>query len=180
MQRYLFILPAIFVVTIVLGCQSKVLQMIFEPQELYNYAVTDGVTCTDSQMIDGNVQTKGYAAGQWIHLTLPTQKTIHRIAFRGTNITRAVIYEKLEGEGRWHVIHQIEYNDSPVIEMRVSGVVTEAIRIYITGTTDEERKAGTYDPSLGAFVSRRTLGRAFIHELEVYGLVSKEKAGVIP
>ena len=141
MRRYLFIFSAVCAVTVLFGCQSKVVQMIFEPQELYNYAVTEGVTCTSPEMIDGDVKTKGYADGRWIHLNLPTQKAIHRITINGTNIINAMVYEKLEGEGRWRAVMQIQNNESPIIKMRVSGVVTEAIRIYISGTTDDEKQA---------------------------------------
>ena len=175
MRGYLFILSAIWAAALVSGCQSQVIQMLFKPQEFYNYAVTQGVTCTSPEMIDGDVKTRGYAAGRWIHLNLPDRKAIHRIIIRGTNITRAMVYEKLEGEGRWRVIQQIEYNQSPVIDRRVSGVVTDAIRIYISGTTDDKKKAGEYDPRRGAIVAPIVLGRAFIHEIEVYGFVSKEE-----
>ena len=58
--------------------------------------------------------------------------------------------------------------------MRFSGVVTDAIRIYISGTTDDEKEASKYDPRRGAIVPQIRLDRAFIHELEVYGFVSKE------
>ena len=180
MRRYLYILPALCAVAVFLGCQSKVLQMIIEPQELYNYAVTEGVTCTSPEMIDGDVQTKGYADGRWIHLNLPKQKAIHRIAIRGTNIINCMIYEKLEGEGRWRAILQVQNNDSPVIEARISGVVTDTIRIYISGTTEDKKKAGEWDPRRGGIVAYTVLGKAFIHELEVYGFVSKEKSEVTP
>ena len=180
MRCSLFIFPALCAVTLLLGCQSKVLRMVFEPQELYNYAVTEGVTCTSPEMIDGNPLTKGYADGRWIHLYLPTQKAIHRIIIRGTNIINCMVYEKLEGEGRWRAIQQVQNNDSHIIEMRVSGVVTDTIRIYISGTTDDKKKAGEYDPRRGAIVAYTVLGGAFIHELEVYGLVSKEKPEAIP
>ncbi len=175
MRRYLFIVPTLCAVAFLSGCQSQVLQMLFEPQEFYNYAVTEGVTCTAPEMIDGDEKTRGYAAGRWIHLNLPTQKAIHRITIRGTNITSFMIYEKLEGEGRWHPIQQVQNNESPVIQMRVSGVVTDAIRIYISGTTDDRKMAGEWDPMRGGVVSKTRLGRAFIHEIEVYGLVSKEE-----
>ena len=125
-------------------------------------------------MIDGDVKTRGYAKERWIHLTLPTRKSIHQIAIRGTNITNAMIYQKLDGEGRWKAIQQIQNNESPVIVRRVSGVVTEAIRIYISGTTEDKRKPGKYDPRRGEIVPQIELGRAFVHEIEVYGLVSKE------
>ena len=180
MRRYLYIFFALYVVAVFSGCQSKVVQMLFEPQEFYNYAVTEGVTCTSPEMIDGDVQTKGYADGRWIHLNLPTQKAIHRIAIRGTNIINCMIYEKLEGEGHWRAILQVQNNDSPVIEARVSGVVTDTIRIYISGTTEDEKKAGEWDPRRGGIVAYTVLGKAFIHELEVYGFVSKEKTEAIP
>lgn len=180
MRRYLYILSALYAVAAFSGCQSKVVQMLFEPQEFYNYAVTEGVTCTSPEMIDGDVQTKGYADGRWIHLNLPTQKAIHRITIRGTNIINCMIYEKLEGEGHWRAILQVQNNDSPVIEARVSGVVTDTIRIYISGTTEDEKKAGEWDPRRGGIVAYTVLGKAFIHELEVYGFVSKEKTEAVP
>ncbi|MDE0469526.1 MAG: hypothetical protein OYL97_20970 [Candidatus Poribacteria bacterium] len=175
MRRYLSIFITFFAIAFLAGCQSKALQMLIEPQELYNYAVTEGVTCTSPEMIDGNVKTRGYTNGRWIHLNLPTEKAIHRITINGTNIINAMIYEKLEGEGRWRAIMQIQNNESPIIKMRVSGVVTDAIRIYVSGTTDDEKQASRYDPRRGAIVPQIKLGRAFIHELEVYGLVSKGK-----
>lgn len=175
MQRYLSIFIMCLAIVLLSGCQSKVLQMLIEPQELYNYAVTEGVTCTAPEMIDGDVKTRGYADGRWILLNLPTQKAIHRITLNGTNIINAMIYEKLEGEGRWRAIMQIQNNESPVIKMRINAVVTDTIRIYISGTTDDEKKASQYDPRRGAIVPQIKLGRAFIHELEVYGFVSKEK-----
>ena len=74
MKRYLSIFTVFCAVTLSAGCQSKALQMLIEPQELYNYAAMEGVTCTSPEMIDGDVKTKGYADGRWIHLNLPTQK----------------------------------------------------------------------------------------------------------
>ena len=174
MRCYLFIFSVLCTVGILCGCQSQVLQMLIEPQEYFNYAVTEGVTCTSPEMIDGDVKTRGYADGRWIYLNLPTRKAIHRITIRGTNIINAMIYQKLEGEGRWKAILQVQNNESPVIQTRVNGVVTEAIRIYISGTTDDEKKASQYDPRRGEVVPQIKLGRPFAHEIEVYGFVSKE------
>ena len=111
---------------------------------------------------------------------LANAKAIHRIALRGTNIINCMIYEKLEGEGHWRAILQVQNNDSPVIEARVSGVVTDTIRIYISGTTEDKKKAGEWDPRRGGIVAYTVLGKAFIHELEVYGFVSKEKTETVP
>ncbi len=173
MRCYLFIFLLLCTAGSLFGCQSQVLQMLIEPQEFYNYAVTEGVTCTSSEMTDGDLNTRGYAQGRWIHLTLPNRKAIHRITIRGTNITNAMIYQKLDGEGRWQAIQQIQNNESPVIERRVNGIVTDAIRIYISGTTDDEKRASQYDPRRGAIVPQIKLGRPFVHELEIYGFVSK-------
>ena len=179
MKTCLSIFMVFCAVTLFSGCQSEALQMLIEPQELYNYALMEGVTCTSPEMIDGDVKTRGYADGRWIHFNLPTRKAIHRITINGTNIINAMIHKKLEGEGRWAAFLQIQNNESPVIKARVSGVVTEAIRIYISGTTDDKKKASRYDPRRGAIVPQIALGRAFVHEIEIYGLVSKEKTETI-
>ena len=120
MKRYLYILLLICACVIVLGCQSKAFQMLIEPQEWENLSVADGVTCTAPEMIDGNLKTVGYAKGRWIHLTLPTRKTIHRIIIRGTNITDAILYKQLEGDGRWQAILVVHNNRGNAIEMRRS------------------------------------------------------------
>ena len=59
------------------------------------------------------------------------------------------------------------------LKCAISAVVTDAIRIYISGTTDDKKAANRFDPRRGTIVPQIKLGRAFIHELEVYGLVSK-------
>ena len=42
MQRYVLIFPVLCAAVLFFGCQSKVLQMLIEPQEFYNYAITEG------------------------------------------------------------------------------------------------------------------------------------------
>ena len=58
MRRYLSISTVFCAVVLFSGCQSKALQMLIEPQELFNYALTEGVTCTSSEMIDGDLETR--------------------------------------------------------------------------------------------------------------------------
>lgn len=97
MKLYAYI-PILFCVfMIVSGCQSKALQAIFEAQEWENLAVAEGVTCNVPEMIDGNLKTVGFADGRLINLTLPKRQTIHRIIIRGTNITDAIIYQRIQG-----------------------------------------------------------------------------------
>lgn len=174
MQRYSLSVALLGMAALFLACQSKALQMIIEPQELHNYTATEKVTCTSPKMIDGDVKTRGYVDGRWIYVTLPDRKAVHRLIFRKTNITDAVVYQKLEGEKRWRLIQRIWDNQSPVIDLRLH-IVTEGLRIYISGTTDDKRKPPQYDPKRGEFRRQTTLGRAFAHEIEIYGLVSKEK-----
>ena len=174
MARYLYILGLICTYIIISGCQSKALQMIIEPQEWENLAVAEGVTCTAPEMIDGDLKTVGYAEGGWIHLKLPTRKAIHRIVLRGTNITDAIVYQKIEGNQRWPAILQIQNNRSNVIQMRRS-FVTEALRIYVSGTMEDKRQPPLLSPRHDLIVRHKGLGKPFIQEIEVYGFASKDK-----
>ena len=174
MRHYLIILSLLCAIIPFSGCQSQALRALIEPQEWTNYAITEGVTCTDPSMIDGDLKTRGYADGRWIHITLPTRKPIHRIVIHGTNIRDAMVYQKLQGNGRWRAIQQVKNNRGPAIEMRMS-VVTEALRVYISGTADDKQRARKFSEHYNAMVPQIQLGRAYAHEIEVYGFVSKEE-----
>lgn len=156
-----------------IGCQSKAFQMLIEPQEWENLATTKGAKCNVPEMIDGDLKTVGYANSRWLHVALPVKKTIHRIVIRGTNITDAVVYKQLEGDGRWQGIMEVRNNRGPDIEMKMS-IVTQALRIYVSGTTDDKRKAPQFSFRQGSGLSRKELGRPFAKELEVYGFISKD------
>ena len=174
MERYLYMYLLLCTCVIVVGCQSKAFQMLIEPQEWENLAVAEGVTCNSPEMIDGNLKTVGSVKGRWINVTLPTRKTIHRIVIRGTNITDAVVYQKQQGNKLWQAVLQVENNRGPTIEMRRS-IVTQALRIYVSGTTDDKRKAPQYSARYGAVVPHVALGKPFAQEIEIYGFVSKDK-----
>ena len=174
MERYLYMFLLMCMCVIVVGCQSKAFQMLIEPQEWENLAAAKGVTCNSPEMIDGNLKTVGSVKGRWINVTLPTRKTIHRIVIRGTNITDAVVYQKQQGNKLWQAVLQVENNRGPTIEMRRS-IVTQALRIYVSGTTDDKRKAPQYSARYGAVVPHVALGKPFAQEIEIYGFVSKDK-----
>jgi len=173
-KRWHYILTFFCVCFTYLGCQSKAFQMLIEPQEWENLATAEGVTCNVPEMIDGDLKTVGYANSRWLHVTLPVRKTIHRIVIRGTNITDAVVYKQLEGDGRWQGFMELKNNRGPDIEMKMS-TVTQALRIYVSGTTDDKRKAPQFSFQQGSGLSRKELGRPFAKELEVYGFKSKDK-----
>ncbi len=137
MRRYLYPLLSLFACVIILGCQSKAIQMLIEPQESVNLALEKGVTCSASEMIDGNLKTLGYADGRWIHLRLPKKKTIHRIVIRGTNITDAIIFQRLDHTELSHAVAQVQSNRSSVIGIRTT-VVTDTLNIYVAGTSEVE------------------------------------------
>ena len=174
MTRYLHILILICTCVIITGCQSKVLKMIIEPQEWENIAVAEGVTCTAPEMIDSDLKTIGYAEDRWIHITLPKQKAIHRIVLRGTNITYATVFQKVDGGRRWPVIFKIDNNRSNVIEMRKS-FVTDEFRIFVKGTKDDKRQPIQQSLQFDQIVPQRRIGKPFVQEIEVYGFVSKDK-----
>lgn len=174
MKRYFYI-PMVFCICVMaIGCQSKALQMIFEPQEWDNLAVAEGVTCNSPKMIDGNHKTVGYAEGRWINLTLPERKAIHRIIIRGTNITDAVVYQQIQGGRKWQAILEIKNNRGPAIEARMS-TVTKALRIYVSATSDDARQPPQFSQKHGGIVARKALGKVYAKEVEVYGFKSKDK-----
>lgn len=174
MAQYRHILKYIFICLIISGCQSKALQMIIEPQEWENLSIAKGVTCTAPEMIDGDLRTVGYAKDGWIHLRLPTRKTIHKIVLKGTNITDATVFKKIEGDQRWPAIMQIRNNRSNVIQLRRS-FVTQAIRIYVSGTTEDKRQTPLIATRHDLIVRHKGLGNPFVQEFEVYGFVSKDR-----
>lgn len=174
MKRYLYILGLIATCVIISGCQSKALQMLIEPQEAVNLALEKGVTCSASEMIDGNLKTRGYADGRWIHLKLPKKKTIHRIVIRGTNITDAIIFQKLDHTERSQAVAQVQNNRSSVIGVRTT-IVTDALHIYVGGTSEDKRKAAEYSPRYGIIVPQKELGKPYAYEVEIYGFVPKDK-----
>ena len=174
MKLYAYI-PILFCVfMIVSGCQSKALQAIFAAQEWENLAVAEGVTCNVPEMIDGNLKTVGFADGRLINLTLPKRQTIHRIVIRGTNITDAIIYQQIQGERKWQAILEIKNNRGPAIEARLSSV-TQALRIFVSGTADDARLPPQFSPRYGEIVSRRAIAKAYAKEIEIYGFKSKGK-----
>ena len=174
MRCYLYLLLIICACANISGCQSPAIQMLIEPQEAINLAFEEGVTCSASEMIDGNLKTRGYADGRWIHLKLPKKKTIHRIVLRGTNITDAIIFQRLEHTERSQAVAQVQNNRSSVIELRAT-IVTDALHIYVGGTSEDKRKAAEYSPRYGIIVPQKELGKPYAYEFEIYGFVSKDK-----
>ncbi|MCG9129652.1 hypothetical protein JT359_18845 [Candidatus Poribacteria bacterium] len=169
----IFISYILFSIIGLLGCQSKAIQMLFEPQEWDNLSIGKGVICSSLEMIDGDIKSVGFASGNRIDITLPTQKTIHKIRIRGTNISKAVVYHQLKGNKRWQALLEVKNNIGPDIEIRL-GKVVQSLRIFVTGTQDDKRKAPQYSPRYGEILHRKALGKPYIHELELYGLKSKE------
>ena len=52
-------------------------------------------------------------------------------------------------------------------------IVTQALHIYVSGTTDDKRKAPQYSARYGAIVPHVALGKPFAQEIEVYGICIK-------
>jgi hypothetical protein len=84
------------------------------------------------------------------------------------------LYKQLEGEGRWQALLQVHNNRGNAIEMRRS-ILAQSLRIYVGGTSDDKRQASRYSPLHGRIMPRKALGKPFAQEIEVYGLISKDK-----
>lgn len=170
MKRQFYIL---ILFCFIVGCQASMLNSLVTKQEWSeNYALLDGVTCTSSLMIDGNLETVG-RTGHWIIITLPIRKPIHRIVIKGTNIEDVIVYEGLGSDGNWRKIQQVKNNTQPTIDIRVRAV-TKTIRFRVGGTSDDRRAAGTYDPRYDAITGRIERGRPFAQEIELYGFADKK------
>ncbi|MDE0297418.1 MAG: hypothetical protein OXN17_02150 [Candidatus Poribacteria bacterium] len=174
MKRSLCI-PLLVVSCFVAGCNAGFMSALVAPQEWSeNYALLEGATCTAPGMIDGDLETVAVSQGRNIVVNLPTRKTIHRIVIRETNIEDLIVYHKIGGEGEWKRIDKIKKKRPSTIDMRVS-VVTDAIRIRVGGTFDDERIAGQYSYQIGAVRNRQVKrGAPAAKEIELYGFVQKK------
>lgn len=173
MKRH-FCIPLLVVSCFAAGCKAGFMSALVAPQEWSNnYSLLEGATCTVPEMIDGNLETLGVSKGHCIVVTLPTRKPIHRIVIRETNFEDLIIYESIGGEGEWKRIDKIKNKRQSTIDLRVS-VVTDAIRIRVGGTFDDERIAGQYSYQFGAVRNRQVKrGAPVAQEIELYGFVQK-------
>lgn len=172
-----FCIPLLVLSCFAAGCKAGFMSALVAPQEWSaNYALLEGATCTVPEMIDGKSETLGVSKTRCILVTLPTRKSIHRIVIRETNIEDMIIYESIGGEGEWKRIDKIKNQRQSTIDMRVS-VVTDAIRIRVGGTFDDERIAGKYSYQIGAVQNRQVkLAHPAAQEIELYGFVQKKNS----
>ena len=148
--------------------------MLIEPQEAIKISLEKGVKWNASEMIDSTLKTLGYADGRWIHLKLPRKKTTHKIVIRVTNITDALIFHKLEQPEISHAVAQVQNNRSSVIVIRTTAV-PDKLHIYVVTTSDDKREAAEYLPRYGISVQEKNWQKPFAYEVELYGIVSKDK-----
>lgn len=69
---------------------------------------------------------------------------------------------------------EIKNNRRTAIDARLSSV-TQALRIFVSGTADDARQPPQFSPRYGGIVSRRAIGKAYAKEVEIYGFKSKGK-----
>lgn len=176
MKRQYFI-PLLVLCLFMAGCKAGFMGALVAPQEWSeNYALLDGATCTVPAMADGNLETVGTANRDWIVITLPTRKSIHRIVIRETNIEDLIVYESIGGEGEWKRINKINNNRKSTIDIRVS-VVTDAIRFKIGETSDDKRVAGEFSYQVNRVRNRQVKrGYPTAQEIELYGFVQKKSS----
>ena len=155
---------------------EKLISTVFSAQEWSeNYALMEGVTCSDQEMIDGNIKTFG-SSGHQIMINLPERKTIHRLVFRQTNIQGLTLYidRNNDDKNNWMKWEQIDANRESTFEIR-KVFNAQRMRILIGATSDDQIIAEEFTHSRVG-IQRKTVERGvpFVHEIELYGFEVKE------
>ena len=172
-----FILHIIASISLFSSCRlSELTSTVFSAQEWsQNYALTEGVTCSAQEMIDGDIKTVG-SSGYQVRINLPERKTIHRLVFRQTNIQNLTLYidRNNDDENDWMKWEQIDNNRESTFEIR-KVFNAQRIRILIGATSDDQRIAAKYTHSRTG-THRQTVkrGAPFVHEIELYGFKVKD------
>jgi hypothetical protein len=161
-----------------IGCESKIVQAVFQEQELSeNYALEDGVTCTSPEMIDGDMNTVGKAPfpertrgrivygafpNAEVEITLPEKKSIHRIVVYSESLEDFKVLA-LTGPGdNWEQLAEIDSNKEKRVEIKVS-TTTDKIKIRARG------KASSADDGS---INTVRVAEPEIQEIELYGFAS--------
>ena len=176
-----FILHIIASISLFSSCRlSELTSTVFSAQEWsQNYALTEGVTCSAQEMIDGDIKTVG-SSGYQVRINLPERKTIHRLVFRQTNIQDLTLYidRNNDDENDWMKWEQIDSNRESTFEIR-KVFNAQRIRILIGATSDDQRIAENFTHSRTG-IHRQTVkrGAPFVHEIELYGFKVKDSPPV--
>ena len=176
-----FILHIIASISLFSSCRlSELTSTVFSAQEWsQNYALTEGVTCSAQEMIDGDIKTVG-SSGYQVRINLPERKTIHRLVFRQTNIQDLTLYidRNNDDENDWMKWEQIDSNRESTFEIR-KVFNAQRIRILISATSDDQRIAEKFTHSRTG-IHRQTVkrGAPFVHEIELYGFKVKDSPPV--
>ena len=176
-----FILHIIASISLFSSCRlSELTPTVFSAQEWsQNYALTEGVTCSAQEMIDGDIKTVG-SSGYQVRINLPERKTIHRLVFRQTNIQDLTLYidRNNDDENDWMKWEQIDSNRESTFEIR-KVFNAQRIRILICATSDDQRIAEKFTHSRTG-IHRQTVkrGAPFVHEIELYGFKVKDSPPV--
>ncbi|MBD3181990.1 hypothetical protein GF312_06850 [Candidatus Poribacteria bacterium] len=159
------------------GCASVRKTIIAEQEWSENYAMMEDVEITDPKMADGNKRTEGETQSPVDSrgtteftealVKFPEKKSVRRIVLYTSNIEDMSLYAAGDDEGVWKPLEDIDNNQEKMLEFDV-GVDTDAIRIRVRGTSDDERLPGTRSRS-----GRRRRAKGKIQELEIYGYVDK-------
>ena len=176
-----FVLHIIASISLFSSCRlSELTSTVFSAQEWsQNYALTEGVTCSAQEMIDGDIKTVG-SSGYQVRINLPERKTIHRLVFRQTNIQDLTLYidRNNDDENDWMKWEQIDSNRESTFEIR-KVFNAQRIRILIGATSDDQRIAEKFTHSRTG-IHRQTVkrGAPFVHEIELYGFEVKDSPPV--
>jgi len=179
MRNIILILFLVAMVVCLIGCESKLVQAVFQEQEWSeNYALEDGVTCTSPDMIDGSIGTVGRApfperiVGRTVYgafpnaeveITFPEKKSIHKIVIHSEKLEDFKVLA-LTGPGEnWDLLAEIDSNKEKMVVIKASAM-TNKIKIRARGIPSS---AG--DGSLHSI----KVAEPEIQEIEIYGYAAK-------
>ena len=199
--RITFLLIIFSFAVFTVGCHI----LLTEQEWSENYALMEGVSTSDPQMIDGDLNTVGetetigrryvYGSswGSTVSIKFPEKKDIRRIVIHSDNIRKLNIYADKGGtalsETDWHLIKEIKGVKSYPIEIPLLYTFsTDHLRIVVTDTTDDgsirrKERAEFYQSTtpmergMYGFAGGRFRSTypGRISEIEIYGYKSAEE-----
>jgi hypothetical protein len=179
-SRFIYLVTAILLSTIIIGCGSVAKSIVGKQVWSENYAAVEGVEATSPMMVDGDMATvgetqtstgRGSMEVSEAVIKLPEEKSIRRIVLHTPNIQTFSIYAGVDDEDTWKSLQEVKNNDAKKIDMSVS-TTTDRIKIRVRETSDDELLPG------GRGRNRRRVRHAKgkIQEIEIYGLVEVDSA----
>lgn len=197
--RFIFTQLLFLFIVFSIGCQA----VLTEQEWSENYALLEGVSSTNPQMIDGDIATIGETQrlsnqrfagwGTGVSIKLPEKKNIRKIVIHSDNIKKLIIYADKGGTALsntdWTIIKEVRgIKKYPIVIPILHSFPIDHLRIVVSDTSDDGiqrrkenaqyyRDTSTRERQLMQNnFSNRNFRRSFparIGEIELYGYKAK-------